>query len=80
MTEVATAILIKDNQIRIARRKANDNQAGFIFVFFPRRMHSTEIGTYSKEKYEALKERLKLARAEKVAREAEEKKAEETDP
>ena len=44
------------------------------------RMHSTEIGTYSKEKYEALKERLKLARAEKVAREAEEKKAEETDP
>ena len=44
------------------------------------RMHSKELGTYEKEKYEALKEGLKQARAEKAAREAEEKKAEETEP
>jgi hypothetical protein len=39
------------------------------------RMHSKELGTYEKEKYEALKERLKQARAAKAARKAEEKKA-----
>lgn len=44
------------------------------------RMHSKEIEAYDKDKYEALKERLKQARAEKVAREAEEKKAEATEP
>ena len=44
------------------------------------RMHSKELGTYDKEKYEALKEGLKQARAEKAAREAEEKKAEKTEP
>ena len=43
-------------------------------------MHSKEIGTYDREKYEALKEELKQARAEKAAREAEEKKAAETEP
>ena len=40
------------------------------------RMHSRELGTYDKEKYEALKERLKQERIKKAAREAEEKKAE----
>ena len=44
------------------------------------RMHSRELGTYDKEKYEALKERLKQERIKKAAREAEEKKAEETEP
>ncbi len=44
------------------------------------RMHSKEIEAYDKDKYEALKERLKQARAEKVVREAEEKKAAETEP
>ncbi|MEE4265501.1 MAG: hypothetical protein V2I56_22630 [Desulfobacteraceae bacterium] len=44
------------------------------------RMHSKELGTYDKDKYEALKERLKQARAEKAAREAEEKKAKTTEP
>jgi hypothetical protein len=44
------------------------------------RMHSRELGTYDKEKYEALKERLKQERINKAAREAEEKKAEETEP
>jgi hypothetical protein len=44
------------------------------------RMHSKELGTYDKEKYEAFKEGLKQARAEKAAREAEEKKAEKTEP
>ena len=44
------------------------------------RMHSKELGTYDKENYEALKERLKQAKAEKAAREAEEKKAKETEP
>ena len=39
------------------------------------RMHSKELGTYEKEKYEALKERLKQARAARAARKAEEKKA-----
>ena len=39
------------------------------------RMHSKELGTYDQEKYEALKERLKQARAEYAARKAEEKKA-----
>ena len=38
------------------------------------RMHSRELGTYDKEKYEALKERLKQERINKAAREAEEKK------
>ena len=40
------------------------------------RMHSKEIGAYDKDKYEALKERLKQARIKKTAREAEEQKAE----
>jgi len=40
------------------------------------RMHSKEIGTYDKDEYEALKERLKLARIKKSAREAEEQKTE----
>ena len=44
------------------------------------RMHSKELGTYEKDRYEALKERLQQARAEKAAREAEEKKAAETEP
>lgn len=44
------------------------------------RMHSKELGTYDKDKYEALKERLKLERIKKATREAEEKKAEETEP
>jgi glutathione S-transferase len=44
------------------------------------RMHSKELGTYDKEKYEALKEGLKRARAEKAARAAEEKKAAKTEP
>jgi hypothetical protein len=44
------------------------------------RMHSKELGTYDKEKYEALKEKLKQERIDKAAREAEEKKAEETEP
>ena len=44
------------------------------------RMHSKELGTYDKEKYEAFKEGLKQARAKKAAREAEEKKAEKTEP
>ena len=44
------------------------------------RMHSKELGTYDKEEYEALKERLKQARAAKAARKAEEKKAAETEP
>lgn len=39
------------------------------------RMHSKELGTYDQEKYEALKERLKQARAEYADRKAEEKKA-----
>jgi len=43
-------------------------------------MHSKELGTYDKEEYEALKERLKQARAAKAARKAEEKKAEKTEP
>ena len=40
------------------------------------RMHSKEIGAYDKDKYEALKERLKQERAKNAAREAEEQKAE----
>jgi hypothetical protein len=44
------------------------------------RMHSKELGTYDIDEYEALKERLKQARAAKAAREAEEKKAAETEP
>ena len=44
------------------------------------RMHSKELGTYDKDTYEALKERLKQAKIKKAAREAEEKKAEETEP
>ena len=44
------------------------------------RMHSKEIGAYDKDKYEALKERLRLGRIEKAARKAEEKKAEGTQP
>ena len=44
------------------------------------RMHSKELGTYDKEKYEAYKEGLKQARAKKAAREAEEKKAEKAEP
>jgi hypothetical protein len=44
------------------------------------RMHCKEIGTYDKDQYEALKERLKQARIKKSAREAEEQKAEETKP
>jgi len=43
------------------------------------RMHSKELGTYKKEEYEALKERLKQARAAKAAREAEAKKAAEAE-
>jgi hypothetical protein len=43
-------------------------------------MHCKEIGTYDKDQYEALKERLKQARIKKSAREAEEQKAEETKP
>ena len=43
------------------------------------RMHSKELGTYDQEKYEALKERLKQARAEYAARKAEEKKAAEAE-
>jgi len=39
------------------------------------RMHSKELGTYDLDEYEALKERLKQARAAKAARKAEEKKA-----
>lgn len=44
------------------------------------RMHSKELGTYDKDKYEALKERLKQGRIKKATREAEEKKAAETEP
>ena len=44
------------------------------------RMHSKEIGAYDKDKYEALKERLKQGRIKKAAREAEEQKAEGTQP
>jgi hypothetical protein len=44
------------------------------------RMHSKELGTYDKDKYEALKESLKQARIKKATREAEEKKAEGTQP
>jgi hypothetical protein len=44
------------------------------------RMHSKELGTYDKDKYEALKERLKQARIIKATREAEEKKAAKTEP
>jgi hypothetical protein len=44
------------------------------------RMHSKELGTYDKEKYDSLRERLKQARAAMVARKAEEKKAKETEP
>ena len=44
------------------------------------RMHSKELGTYDKNQYEALKEGLKQAKADKAAREAEEKKAAETEP
>jgi len=44
------------------------------------RMHSKEIEAYGKDIYEALKERLKQARIKKSAREAEEKKAAETEP
>ena len=43
-------------------------------------MHSKELGTYDTEQYEALKERLKQERIKKATREAEEKKAEETEP
>jgi hypothetical protein len=44
------------------------------------RMHSQELGTYDKAKYEALKERLKQARVAKAIREAEERKTEEAQP
>ena len=44
------------------------------------RMHSKEIEAYDKDKYEALKERLKQARIKKATREAEEKKAAKTEP
>jgi hypothetical protein len=44
------------------------------------RMHSKELGTYDKDKYESLKERLKQARIIKATREAEEKKAAKTEP
>ena len=44
------------------------------------RMHSKELGTYDKDEYEALKERLKQARIKKATRKAEEKKAAETEP
>ena len=44
------------------------------------RMHFKELGTYDKDKYEALKERLKQARIKKATRKAEEKKAAETEP
>ena len=44
------------------------------------RMHSKELGTYDKDRYEALKERLKQARIKKATRKAEEKKAAETEP
>ena len=44
------------------------------------RMHSKELGTYDKDTYEALKERLKQARIKKATREAEEKKAAKTEP
>ena len=44
------------------------------------RMHSKEIGAYDKDNYEALKERLKQGRIKKAARQAEEKKAEGTQP
>ena len=44
------------------------------------RMHSKELGTYDKDKYEALKEGLKQARIKKATREAEEKKAAKTEP
>jgi hypothetical protein len=44
------------------------------------RMHSKELGTYDLDEYEALKERLKQARAAKAAREAEEKKSAATEP
>jgi glutathione S-transferase len=44
------------------------------------RMHAKELGTYDMDEYEALKERLKQARAAKAARVAEEKKAAETEP
>lgn len=44
------------------------------------RMHSKELGNYDKEEYDALKERIEQARAARVARQAEEKKAEETQP
>ena len=40
------------------------------------RMHSKEIEAYDKDKYTALKERLKQERAKNAAREAEEQKAE----
>ena len=44
------------------------------------RMHSKELGTYEKDKYEALKERLKQARIAKAARDAEEQKADGSQP
>jgi glutathione S-transferase len=44
------------------------------------RMHSKELGTYDLDEYEALKERLKQARAARAARAAEEKKAADTEP
>ena len=44
------------------------------------RMHSKEIGAYDKDKYEALKERLKQGRIKKAAREAEEQKVEGKQP
>lgn len=40
------------------------------------RMHSKEIGLYQKDKYDSLKERLKMARIKKAAREAQAQKAE----
>ncbi len=44
------------------------------------RMHSKELGTYDKARYDELKERLKQARSAKAAREAEAQQAAETQP
>lgn len=44
------------------------------------RMHSTELGTYDRTQYEALKEKLKQARVAKAAREAEDQETEGTQP
>ena len=44
------------------------------------RMHSKELGTYDKDQYEALKEKLKQAKVAKAARETDAEKTEDTQP